>query len=106
MSKDNYTRVLKGCIELADNRMESYGDPAESMQDACDILKKIYKIDLTIQQMCYVLICLKDSREMQSHKRDNLEDKINYMAIALNEDIKAEERKDHQNPYANAQDEE
>ena len=78
-----YTDILKECATVGEERMKSYDNPLVSMQIACDILEKTFNVKIDIEQMCYVLVALKMSRQYKSFKEDNIVDSINYLAIAL-----------------------
>lgn len=80
---ENYTAILKECIEVANDRQEKYDDPIVSMQIACNILEKAFKIKLTVEEMSLVLVALKFSRGIKSYNEDNIVDAINYLAISL-----------------------
>ena len=77
-----FTDVLQECIDIANERQKGYDDPIVSMQIACDILEKTFRIGLTVEQMCYVLVALKFSRQHKEYNKDNIIDSINYLAIA------------------------
>ena len=79
----NYTDILKECIEVAEDRMETYDDPIISMKIACDILEKTFKMKMSVEQMCYVLVALKFSRGHKEYNEDNQKDAMNYLGIAV-----------------------
>lgn len=86
--KNNYTKVLEECIKIANERQEQYGKADESIQICSNLLRDIFKIDLSVSQIAKVLVCLKLSREANAHKEDNLLDIINYLAISLHSNTK------------------
>lgn len=79
-----YTDILQKCIKIADKKQEQYGEADKSLKLCSELLKKIFHIELSTADICNVLVCLKLSRESNTHKDDNILDTINYLAISLN----------------------
>lgn len=80
----NYTDILmEECVTVGKERMKAYDNPMKSMKICSDILKTTFNIDLTVEQIAYVLVALKASRQFKSFREDSVIDMINYMAIAL-----------------------
>jgi phenylalanyl-tRNA synthetase beta subunit len=79
-----YTEILKECAKIGEERMSKYDNPLRSMKVASEILETTFGIKLSIEEICYVLVALKFSRQTKSFNEDNLLDSINYLAIALN----------------------
>lgn len=78
-----YTDVLKNCIKIAEERQSQYGEAGKSLEKCSLILKESFNLDLTVPEICHVLVALKLSRQSNSHKDDNFHDIINYLAISL-----------------------
>jgi len=69
------------------DREETYGSPAINLQRIAHqwnlyILNK-YNVKLTIndEDVCWMMMLLKMSRQMHQHKQDNLIDAIGYLAL-------------------------
>ena len=76
-----YQNTLEVCIQIANERQEHYGDPKQNFEEVREILKITFGLDLTLEQICKVMLAVKLSREKNKHKADNLLDLINYTAI-------------------------
>jgi hypothetical protein len=79
----NYTDILQECIKTANERQEQYGEATESLTLCKEILSNVFKVELTVSQICHVLVALKLSRQGNKFKEDNLIDIINYLSISL-----------------------
>ncbi len=80
----NYTKILKKCVKIADERQSQYGEASDGIKSANSILKAAFGINITEKEFCYVIIALKLSRQKEKHKDDNILDIINYLAISFN----------------------
>ena len=81
MSDKPYQELLLESYKIAEDRQGSYGDVQESFEEIRDILKAMFGITLTVQDICKVMIALKTARQKYKYKDDNLVDLINYIAI-------------------------
>lgn len=81
--ENNYTSVLEECIKVATERQSQYGEAIESLKKCSDILKSLFNIDLSVDQLCNVMVALKFSRQSHLHKEDSILDIINYLSIGL-----------------------
>ena len=76
-----YQDILSDCIDVAEERWESYWGIEDNFAHWRNILESMFWIKLTEVQLCEVLIAMKYSREKNKHKEDNTIDIINYTAI-------------------------
>lgn len=69
------------------DREQTYGDPAKNLRHIAAqwqlFLRQKYEIDvnITAEDVCYMMTDLKKCRQMNQFKRDNLVDGIGYLAL-------------------------
>ncbi len=73
--------LLKKCIDIREERWESYGTPQENFKRWRDIHFTLYGEDYTEQQLAQIMVSMKLAREKNKHKEDNIIDVINYLDI-------------------------
>ena len=76
-------KILKKCLSIFKERGKQYGDVYKDFRRVSDILYITRGLTLKPSQIIEVMIAVKDSRERNKHKEDNIIDKINYEAIRL-----------------------
>ena len=79
--KGKYTKILQDCINIAEEREESYGDILTNFTEIQTILLCNFKIELSIEEIANVFIAIKIARNKHKHSEDNIKDLINYFAI-------------------------
>ena len=78
---DEAKRIIYG------DREKTYGDPGKNLRHIADqwtlYLKQKYGSDLqlTAEDVCYMMVDLKKCRQINSNKRDNQVDAIGYLAL-------------------------
>lgn len=78
---DEAKRIIYG------DREETYGDPGKNLRHIADqwtlYLKQKYggDLQLTAEDVCYMMVDLKKCRQVNSSKRDNQVDAIGYLAL-------------------------
>lgn len=89
----NNKSILDKAIEITDNRLKSYGDPIENLNNIVNLWnayiksRKIDTIDnngelLSNKDVSMMMILLKISREIHMPKEDNLIDIAGYCRLA------------------------
>ncbi len=78
-----YWDIFKELAKIGKERGKYYGEATENMADTCKILKEAFGITLAPHQLALVMVAVKLSREKNRHKKDNLIDAANYIAISL-----------------------
>lgn len=74
--------ILEEANEIvAGSRQQDYGDAVESFKKIAQIASVTTGKDLTASDCCKVLMALKDVRQSNKHKRDNLVDACGYREI-------------------------
>ena len=69
------------------DREQTYGHPAKNLE-AIALFWSVYlfnkynvDIDLTAEDVCWMMVDLKKARQVNQHKRDNLVDAAGYVAL-------------------------
>lgn len=69
------------------DREETYGHPAKNLENIAEqwslYLQQRYEasVQLTAEDVCWMMVDLKKARQLNSHKRDNLVDAIGYIGL-------------------------
>ena len=79
--KASYSKFLRECAEIADDRAEKYGDIRENFERTSVLCKAMFGLDLTAVQVVQVLIAVKWAREKFRPSKDNRLDAANYTTI-------------------------
>ena len=79
----NYWQILEAAAAVANDRQDDYGDVRENFEEIQTVSKAMFDLDLTVEQICKLMIAMKVARQKNRHKDDNLVDLINYVAILL-----------------------
>lgn len=87
------SNILDRANDIVNNRAEEkdrmYGPFSESMERTAAMYNMLRDATLKAEDVYYVLICLKLTREARNHKEDNLLDAVAYLG-ALNNHIENE----------------
>jgi hypothetical protein len=83
VNKAKYTKYLKECIKVAEERGGDYNAPEYNYVDISNICKVAFGFDITPVQLTQVMQATKLSRNKYKFKEDNLIDNINYTAMEL-----------------------
>lgn len=87
--------ILKKANEIINERSEEkqrqYGDMDSSMKIAQEIFQSMRGKYISIEDIYYVIIAVKLSRERFQHKEDNLLDTVAYMG-AMNDYIESNKK--------------
>lgn len=67
---------------ICGDRRVDYGDVEDSFKDVAYIWSRIFKVDVTPEQVALAMAGLKLCREFNAHKHDNLTDICGYAALA------------------------
>ena len=62
-------------------RQKAYGSPHENMQRISDIVKAVMGYEIPSEDCAMFLVCVKLSREIHGHKRDNSVDAAGYLDV-------------------------
>lgn len=81
MKEASYSKTLRQCADIADERQEQYGDVKGNFIEIQQILSAAFGIELSLTEIAKVMIATKLSREKHKPKQDNRQDCVNYMAI-------------------------
>jgi len=73
--------ALEAAKLVGGDRGDSYGDPWEDFGRTCELFFLRTGIRLKRSEATTLMECVKDSREVNEHKRDNLVDGIGYASI-------------------------
>ena len=78
-----YWNILEEAASIAHDREADYGDVIKNFQEIKEVAKAMFNLDLTVEQICQMMIAMKVARQKNRHKDDNLIDCANYLAILL-----------------------
>ena len=79
--ENDYSYVLKEAAALAEERGAQYGSSEKNFESIQSLLKDMFGLDLSVEEIVKVMIAVKFSREKNKHKADNLIDIVNYVAM-------------------------
>ena len=63
------------------DREKTYGHPALNLQRIAALWSTYFQIPITPEQVCWAMVLLKASREMNESKQDNRVDAMGYLAL-------------------------
>lgn len=67
---------------ICGDRRVDYGDVEDSFKDVAFVWSRIFKVNVTPEQVALAMVGLKLCREFNAHKHDNLTDICGYAALA------------------------
>lgn len=76
-----YSDLLRKAADIADERNDEYGEASANFRRIQETLKTSLGLELTLPELCKVMVATKLGRNLHLHKEDNILDAINYLAM-------------------------